>query len=340
MQVKVTITPTKTTSASLYLSGAYKAKNGVIRVLTDNDEVVEWTGNFKDMPRAKGIWFDKSLPRLVIEYEDDEKTSKANGTWLSDNKNKRKAEVFYANHVEFSVNGKRHANSIELPSFNMNISTDIVAAEHALFRDTLLVKNRVNSMTYEEKCSAADYYGISPKNKTELDLLIELAGDKGICMTENNMKIFLREWMTPNEDTLLVVNIRKAIRLKVIEERNTAGRIDYYIGTTFIGTTIEDIIAYCRNNEQIYSEHILRKSEEDMTREVEATEKLESQIAGTSEEMSVSALQDLRNEAVELKKDGFITKHYNVKVMYALKLLPLVEAARKEKEKKESKVLV
>lgn len=347
MKVKVTITPVKTTSASYFLSGVYKAKNGTMRILNENDDVVEWNKDVKDMPRGRGFYFTKTRPQVVIEYEDNEKVSEKEGTLFQDRKNKRKAEVFYANHVNLTVNGKRHANSVEHPDFNMDISTDIVAMEHAQFRDTLLVKNRLNAMSenLEEIGMVADYYGISPKNKTALDLLILLGGDKGLCLEPVHMKTFLRNWMNPNEDTLLMVNIRKAIRMQVIEEKNTAGRIDYYLGTTHLGMQIEDLIAYCRNNPTIYTDHILRKvKEEKLTAEQEATEKMGEKISGVNQKMSASEIQDLRNEAVQLKKEKYINKKFRVDVMGAnenslQKLIKLVDEARKLKEEKEAKEL-
>ncbi len=332
MKIKVTITPTKTTSASLYLSGVYKARNGVMRILNENDDVIEWNKDIKDMPRGKGMYFTKNLPQLVIEYEDDENVSQKNGTQFQDKKNKAKHELFYANHVNLTLNGVRHANSVEFPSFNMEVSTVTLATQATFFQNTLKVKNRINSMSLEEKAAVADYYGVSPKNKTELDLLIELAGDKGICLTDKNMATFLREWMNPNEDTILVVNIRKAIRMNVIEERNTEGRIDYYIGTTLLGTRIEDLIGYCRNNPTIYTDHILRKvNEEKLDQEQAATERFAEK---QSEEKPLTAdeISSLRNEAGQLKKDGFIDRLKPVHNMKPENLLPVVEAARKLKK--------
>lgn len=355
MKVKATISPTvnekgeSKKGTAIYLSGAYR-HNSIMRVLTETGDVVDWSGLPKDMPKAQGVYLHKTKPEIVIEYEDDEKISRqldALGHRFNMQK-KRQVEVFYANHVNLTVNGKKHTTSIDKPDFNMVISTDVLAEKYSTFRDELLVKNRINSMEYEERAAVADYFGISPKDKTELDLLVELAGDNGICIqhptaknpsVKDNLKDFLRNWMSPSADTMLMVNIRKAIRLKVIEEKKTAGRVDYYLGTTHIGTQVEDIITYCRANQTIYTDHILRKvREEKFETEKEATEKLEQKIEGNAP-MSQSEIQDLRNEAVQLKKEKFIPRRFRVDVMGAnpeslKKLQGLVEQAKKDKEAK------
>lgn len=336
MKVKATITPTKITGTTIFLSGAYQTKNGM-RILTDNDEVVDWTKDPKDMPKGKGVWLNKAMPSFVLEYEDDEKISQKDALGhIQSMRNKRKAEYFYANHKDFTRNGKPHENSVKHPNFNIEFSTDTLAEKHATFRDTLLVKNRINSMPFEEKAMVAEYFGYSPKGKTELDLLVDLAGDNGLCLTEANRKKFLKEWMNPSADTIMIVNCRKAIRMNIIEERNTAGRIDYYLGTSHLGTKIEDIATYMRANTGVYNEHVLRLvNEEKLTDELKATASFENKIANPPS-WTEADLTELRVEAKQLKKDGFIDRLAPVHNMKYENLLPLVEKGRVEKTAKET----
>lgn len=167
------------------------------------------------------------------------------------------ANSFYGEMPICTMNGKTHLNSFGsdghvVPQyFNIEIDTTTISTAYNTFKEKNAINARLGDMDFEELRDVAEYYGESPADMTELELL-PFVSEK-ICSDEKLIASFNKTWKDVSEDTQMQIIARKAIRLKVLTHNEQDGRVFYYNGTEQVGSTIEDVIAYFKNKPSGYT---------------------------------------------------------------------------------------
>lgn len=280
-------------------------------------------GNFSLNPsKDNPLPFAKVLPTsqrgatiLTYKYETDPALQSA-----LDKKKESAVEHFWKQHPMCTTSGKVSYNKsgellTKAPMFNIVNFTDKSIAAIKVWRDTLAIGTKLNEMSFDEKVDLFHYYGLSPKGKTENELTLELGNfETGLCVKDADN--FKKIWMGSGEsDKDLIVNIRKALALNIIQEKSTEGRNSYYLGETFLGTAFNDILAYCKREEKVYNDYIVRQVAEAKKAVVKEPVKVEAPKAPAKVEDPTVSKHDialLREELKQLKLDGFVWKGLNI----------------------------
>lgn len=320
-------------SNSVTLPGSYTVK-GKLRILDEMNEVR--TVDIVDKDRngnivrhnVSSINFDKQHPKRVYTYDDESKEAY--------HKNTTKAiDLFFGEHPLTWVNGKPHANSSPAAMFNVVSMKDESIGNLNRFKDVLAAANKIDSMTLEEKRNVSYYYGIAPDGKTEADLTVLLGNfQDGICTRPLSVNDFLKTWGTAsNVDRDMTVVLKKAVTLNVIVNKVIDGRANYYLGDQLIGTSENDLLSYSKNNTKVYEEFILRT-----VKEKDIVDTGEKKVKGKSEKPAAEKIytymdiKEFREDAVTLKKEGFIPADFNEVTATNDVLVSTVENA-KQKQK-------
>jgi len=326
MIVRVLIEPIDKNISQQNIQCSYQFE-GKHRMLIEDDSFADYDFvEQKDKPRPyeRSLSFNKNFLALEYLYESD--PSKQSD---QDKKIERAIRFFWGNHPLCVVNGKP-TKYTKQAMFNVVNFTDKSMAEIKLWRDVLQVCNAINELSYQEKVNISYYYGQNPQGKTENDLLLTLANyTSGICVTPNEVENFKRIWIkNENSDKDFIINARKALCLSIIEERQYEGKNSYYLGDTFIGTAFNDIVAYCKREELIYQDFIVRQINQ---KEDFSAEKKESKAQAPVEKPLLQ--EELKKEARELKELGLIWKGLNIDNVAYESLEKHVIEGRKKKNK-------
>lgn len=320
--------------------------NGKRRMLLDDDTYVD----LDLMPNKDKPWPHERILQsskrgsvvLTYKYESDPK--------LQNNLDKRKEEavkIFWGQHPMVTVNGQVVKNKVgqiitTAPMFNMINEIDKSIEQIKSWRDKLAICRCIDEMSYNEKVNCFHYYGQNPKNKTENDLVLKLAKfatvedpTEGICLhpveIENFKRIFLNK---ESSDKDVIINARKALFLGIIQERSTEGRNSYYLGETLMGTAFMDIVSYCKREEKVYNDYILRQIND---KEDFSAEKKQSEVKVP--DTKLTDIDALRAEARVLKEGGFLWKGLNIEDATFEVLTKHVGQGNEKKEAKKSAVV-
>lgn len=252
---KIIIKPTgNQTPSGMVLGGSYQCGPGMIRVLISEDSFIEVQDSDKTAPAAMNIMFSERTPVFTITYDPEAK---------SDKKKKDVIDIFFGQHPLLTRNGKP-TQFTRSGMYDMYSEQDKSNIEYDLWKENLDVMNRVNNMTNSDLRDVWYWYGIEPSGKKRGELIVRLAGSSGLAIgdidlaTQKN-KFLMMFAAESKAETDYTVNMRKALMAGIIENRMEGDRSNYYHGTTFIGTSFNDVVAYAKREDRIYQEHILPK---------------------------------------------------------------------------------
>lgn len=343
MKIKVTISPVVQLGQEMSLPCLYQI-NGSWRLLTEGDTIEMVQGDIKNAKSTKrsNILFNQKLnQRLEYEYESNPELQTE-----YDKQKQKVVEVFFAQHPALLYNGKHHKNT-QAPLFDMVNQNERKVAAVISFKDRLAIQNRIAAMGLEELRNVAYYYSKSPVGMSENDLQIFLGDPStGVCMNGENAETFKTTWMEVSSETERIVTLRKAISTGVIEERKDGTRVDYYLGSEFVGVTFNDLLAYSKREPKIYENHIKRVVNEktgDTSKEVVATknEEVVAEKVSEGEELvkswSLSELAEMRTKIYALIDEGYLKKArqpHNMKGAAMERAIEDGEAAKKAAEAK------
>jgi len=252
MKNVVEIKPVAFAISDITLEGDYSIK-GKRRMLTEIDHQLKIDSTTPTMQKAMYWTFNKNFTVLKYEYDVDPK--------LRTEQEKRNATVveeFWKNHPLMTINGKSHENT-KAPLFNLVESTMVEDVNLKTFQNKLSIANMISVMSYEGKREVCFYYNVNPKGQTDNQLLLKLADfNDGVCMKDADN--FLSTWgKNENADKEYYITINKAIIYGVIEERKNGPVVNYFLGQSLIGTSFNDLIAYCKREEQSYKDYITKR---------------------------------------------------------------------------------
>lgn len=344
MKVKATISPKVQIGASMHCPCVYNV-NGVWHVLTEYGTYETFLGDLKNSPhkhRTNLKFIEKNMREISYEYENDPKLQSA-----EDKKTQKVVEIFWAQHPLLEYNGKYHKYT-KNPMFNLENQNEKVALKVLGFKEKLEIQNRIAGAELSLLRDICDYYGVSAKGKTE-DELIPLLGDPatGVCTNGVNAESFVKTWLEVTPETTMIVNLKKAIRLGVIEERKEGNRTDYYLGTAFLGTNFMDVLAYAKREEKIYNNHILREvnAKDDFSAEKvqsNTVKEIAKKVEDGSElvkSWTPAEIKEMRDELKLLKEQGYVIKAFPHHLATPPKLEAKLIEGRKAKEEKEAAVM-
>lgn len=333
MIVTVNIEPIDKTIRSQSLPCSYQFE-GKLRMLRDDDTVVDCAINpTKDNPNPpERILPSSERGSSVLTYKYESDPSKQNNF---DKRKEYAVKVFWGQHPLVTTNGAM-SNTTKLAVFDIVNLTDKSAISIQTWKDKLEVANAINEMSYEEKVNLFHYYGENPKGKTENDLTLTLANfENGTCLGEDELENFIKLFIKKeNSDKDIIINIRKALSWNIIQEKTTEGRNSYYLGETFLGTAFNDIIAFCKREEKIYADFIIRQVSE--KEDLKAEKKASSPAAPS---VDLKALDALKIEAAKLKSEGHIWKGLNLGTSTFEVLTKHVQEGIVKRDTKNSKVI-
>lgn len=293
--------------------------------------------------------------RFSFETKIDDKGNEVGVS--QDDKNKKHAyEYFFCQHPNVLINGKYHP-LVSNALFSIIDSAQTTVESVGNFDSILLVANRVNEMSLETKMNVAYYFGKSPKGMNDGQLKMLLANfdpryPLGVCITsevtpgqsQTNIKRFLDHWLRSeaSEERDMRVALEKAVKeYNLIQNAPKAQGINsYYLGTTFIGNSVDEMIDYFRKNQEMYQEFILRNID---NKENYTEEKKDSQIVKTAVETgktssySANDLVALQDECKKLKLEGYIPASFPWHTAKFETLVKKVEEGRAAKVAAEKK---
>ena len=220
-----------------------------IRILTsefDYKDCEPFYGEAKDNknPAELNRTFTKSVNEYKIEYElNDNGEPKT----AFDAKKKRVIEDFYCVHPLCTVNGKPHRNT-KNPMFDVRDDATSIVNEMTTWNNKRRAANTLADMDLESLRDVAFYYGRNPVGKSKGQLIIELAHfQSGVIVASNDefIRNFMMIWSGEGSDErTFVVNCNKAIKYGIITTQVKEGRQSYYLGTTLLGFSIEEVIKH------------------------------------------------------------------------------------------------
>jgi len=337
MIAKVTIKPINALISDQALPASYQWRNK-FRMLMDDNSIVECDlVEQKDKPRPpqRLIKFDKNNRSLEYSYETDEKLQNA-----IDKKIQMSVIDFWKNHPMVTTNGKSVPGVTKHPMFDIVNANDKSLGELKRWKEILSVANKINELNYQDKVNIAYYFGENPQSLTENELIMRLANfETGICISEGEIDSFLRIWVrNEDSDKDMIVNARKALNYNIIEEKSSDGKNSYYLGETFLGTCFPDILSYCKREEKIYQDYIVRQVNDKENVKGAKKEAVKSSsgipVAPVTSPLTptgISDLEELRKEAVQLKKDKFLWIGFNIEKAPLPELTKIVNEARAKK---------
>ncbi len=306
--------------------------NGKVRMIDSFGNYRELRGDEVGRKDATGVitgpvpmilQFSKTVMFTEFTYLDDKRDA---GYAEHDENTKKIVELFFGKNPLFLVNGQAHTVGQSGDHFDVIDSNIKTMNSVNSFKDKLRAANKLADMTHEQRVDVAFYYGLHPIGKSEEALLVELGdGDNGYCLSESNLSNFLKVWVDgKNEDRDLLVTLKKAVGLNIINNKPTDGRAAYYLGNTFLGSDELGLIDWSRKNPRDFTEHVVRKVN-DTDKKEEAVVK---SIAVAAEGKIDSAeFEALKKQAKALIEEGFISQEANTQFMGYEKLKRAVDAA-------------
>ena len=271
--------------------------------------------------------FSKTEMSITYEFEDNEKEP----TFTKEDKNTKDiVENFWKHNPICLVNGKPNNNAKSGSNFNL-IDTNVrVANATTLFKDRLKANTFIAGMNHEERSDIAYYFNRTVVGLTEEELLLDLVGENGFLLREENLSNFLRIFVDgKSEDKDMIIVLRKAIAFQIIDNKIDDGRNNYYLNDTFLGSDENGLVDWSRKHPREFEEFIKRKVKEQEEKESKVIRSIEKGNVGR---VDIPAFNKLKEEAKDLVDEGFIGKTSNYWNMSFDKLSELVKEAKKKKE--------
>jgi hypothetical protein len=267
---KVIIKPnTDQTPSGMVLGGSYQCGPGKIRVLVSEDSFIEVLESDKTAPSALNIMFNERTPFFTITYDPNSGSD-------YDKRRREGVEKFFGEHPLVMRNGKP-TKYTKSGMYDMYSEQEKTYIEYETWKENLDVMNRLDSMADTDLRDVWYYYGVEPSGKKRGELIVKLGAIPGglaindmDSVTKKNKFMMMFSGETKAE-TEYIVNMRKALMNGIIDNKVDGTRSNYYHGTTFIGTSFNDVIAYAKREDRIYKEHIIpRLNEADSIIETES----------------------------------------------------------------------
>lgn len=257
---KIIIKPnTDEVPSGMVLVGSYQFQPGKLRILVSEDMFVETLESDKSAPAPLNITFSQRSPIYTITYDDSSNDD-------TDIKKKSVIEKFFGEHPLMTRNGKptKYTKSGMYDMYSEVEKNDI---HFDTWKEHLSVMNRLDSMSNNELCDVWYYYGVEPSGKKRGELIVKLGSVPGGMAIEdmdlNKKSRFLQMFsLETKSETDYIVNMRKCLLHGLIDDKVDGVRHNYYHGTTFVGTTFNDLIAYAKREDRIYQQHILPRLRE------------------------------------------------------------------------------
>jgi len=261
MTTKVIIKPiTDGTPSGMVLVGSYQYAPGKLRILVSENSFLEVHESDKFAPTPMNISFGERTPVYSISYDpssDDE----------FNNSRKEVIEKFFAEHPLLTRNGKP-TKFTKAGLYDMYSEQEKTNIQYDTWKENLQVMNRLDDMSENELCDVWYYYGVEPSGKNRGELIVRLgAPGDGLAIkdldpvTQKNKFMVMFSTDTKSE-TEYIVNMRKCLMHGIIDDKVDGMRHNFYHGTTFIGTSFNDVIAYAKREDRIYKEHIVPRIKE------------------------------------------------------------------------------
>lgn len=332
---RVLIRPISLQFTNTRFTAAYSI-DGRIRCWCEDDTIKEFSSN-DVLPKLKNIEFKVTKRSYEISYKEPETPEEIKMFFRQTETNKLKDlyQRFLCNHPLCYVNGQAHPGTKNNPLFDVvDIGLDLILKKED-FLSKLTAVNMVSNMSEKEREDVMYYYGNSPIGKDPNELLLTLANLKdGLCL--NDSKMFIKKWKNVTSDMKKTVNIRKAISMKVIEERTVDGNMSYYVGNTWVGIDFAGIFDFMNKNPKIYNEHVLPNIGEEVFVESHITKTEEPKeviVVDQTDNFTKEQTKELREEAKKLATEGYIEPTVKYWIMSAKNILPYIDNARRLKEK-------
>jgi hypothetical protein len=257
---KIIIKPnTDEVPSGMVLVGSYQFQPGKLRILVSEDMFIETLESDKSAPAPLNITFSQRSPIYTITYDDSSNDD-------TDIKKKSVIEKFFGEHPLMTRNGKptKYTKSGMYDMYSEVEKNDI---HFDTWKEHLSVMNRLDSMSNNELCDVWYYYGVEPSGKKRGELIVKLGSVPGGMAIEdmdlNKKSRFLQMFsLETKSETDYIVNMRKCLLHGLIDDKVDGVRHNYYHGTTFVGTTFNDLIAYAKREDRIYQQHILPRLRE------------------------------------------------------------------------------
>lgn len=258
---KVIIKPnTEQTPSGMVLGGSYQCGPGKVRILLSEESFIEVLESDKTAPSAMNIMFNDRTPFFTMSYD-------PNSNSEHDKRRKEVIEKFFGEHPLVMRNGKQ-TQFTRSGMYDMYSEQEKTYIEYETWKENLDVMNRLDGMADNELCDVWYYYGVEPNGKKRGELIVKLgAVPGGLAINDMDMATKKNKFMMmfsgeTKSETEYIVNMRKALLNGIIDNKMDGSRSNYYHGTTFIGTSFNDVIAYAKREDRIYKEHIIPRLNE------------------------------------------------------------------------------
>lgn len=258
---KVIIKPnTDQTPSGMVLGGSYQCGPGKVRILLSEESFIEVLESDKTAPSAMNIMFNDRTPFFTMSYD-------PNSNSEHDKRRKEVIEKFFGEHPLVMRNGKQ-TQFTRSGMYDMYSEQEKTYIEYETWKENLDVMNRLDSMADNELCDVWYYYGVEPNGKKRGELIVKLGAiPGGLAINDMDMATKKNKFMMmfsgeTKSETEYIVNMRKALLNGIIDNKMDGSRSNYYHGTTFIGTSFNDVIAYAKREDRIYKEHIIPRLNE------------------------------------------------------------------------------
>lgn len=258
---KIIIKPnTDEVPSGMVLVGSYQFQPGKLRILVSEDMFIETLESDKSAPAPLNITFSQRSPIYTISYDDSSNDD-------LDIKKKQVIDKFFGEHPLMTRNGKptKYTKSGMYDMYSEIEKNDI---QFDVWKEHLAIMNRLDSMSNNELCDVWYYYGVEPSGKKRGELVVRLGAVPGGLAIEDMDRAtkkskFLQMFsLETKSETDYIVNMRKCLLHGLIDDKVDGVRHNYYHGTTFVGTTFNDLIAYVKREDRIYQQHILPRLRE------------------------------------------------------------------------------
>lgn len=257
--METTLQAKKPIVETLVLIPIYRKKGGSegfifeCRIGADNYKIGQVTNKVyknEELPTidpVKQLWFSDTLPEFRYQY---------------DKNDKKQCDFAFVlqNHMLVDYPGNKNlANAL----FKLVDIKDQKRTEALKIKKMGAVYNKLNNLTAEQMRDVAFRWGLNAKDKTIVDIFIELSDfsvmasgmTKGVLMrSETEMDSFLK--LNLDKEFEYTVVAKKAIIYGVfVKEKNNF----YYYNSTQIGNSEEDVVKYCKDNAQIYEGYVKKE---------------------------------------------------------------------------------
>lgn len=220
-------------------------------------------------------------------------------------------ENFYSKHPMIQLNGVDHSGT-KYAMYNLVDARKIVVTKLKLWDNKRKIADFLAESELSQLRDICYFYGSSPVGKTKGAICIELADyEDGKLFKkvagEDKIQDFVNNFiLSIDTDTEFRINCSKAIRFGIVINNPKDGRSNYYLGSTFIGISQDDVVAFFKREEQLYKEFIIRgiKEKDQFEDEMVASE-AEVKLLIDKESMSFVDKEQLRKATIALYNEVY-----------------------------------